>query len=148
MGNISNAENITDSIILNGFKENNIKQYYVPDDFHYSIKNNCTNKQDHIIGRDFRLSYDLVDLVCKIITGDINCYNAWYLLPEDYSITVFSGLVEIEYNKFIIRFDKVEIDEKKIYKLNASILNRSYEKISKDEFISFKKIHPNLKKIF
>ena len=132
-------ENITDSIILNSFKENNIVDFYASDYYHYSIKN---NDKRHIIGRDFRLTPTFIDLVCKIINGNINYLNAWFLLSEDFYLTVFNACAEINYDKFIISFNKVEteiLNNGNIdFKPNIIIFNKMYKKISKDEFILYK----------
>ena len=127
-------------MILDGFKKNNIIDFYHKNEFHYFVKNNCTNKYNHIIGRDFRLSSDLINLVCKIINGKINYNNSWFLLPEDFYITVFNRVVEINYNKFIIRLlNIIEIGELE-FNIDIYVLDRihTYKIISRDDFILYK----------
>jgi len=139
--NSTSTSAIAEANILDGFKKNNIIDFYDNGAYHYFIKNNSINKFNHIIGKEFILSSDLIDLVCKIINENKNYNNTWFLLPYEFHVTIFSGVVEINYDKFIIILTKTETLNFKV-----NIYDRSYKKVSKDDFILYKENNIKLDK--
>lgn len=120
----------TDLEIINSFINNNIADYSILDDNHFEIKNDY--RHCHIIGRDFRLGKHRIDLISKIINKTYNYENKWYLLNENFYMTVFDRLITIYYNDYIIKISEILPTEKIIIK------NKLHQQIINEEFINYK----------